>query len=139
MRTYFLVYGSEFLFSEMINFPKFLVDTVVRPKMSAGLSMELLLVGHGLDDLCCEIKWEYVQYLRGDKTNKFSTKVDNNDNFGITRAILLAELDFFDYKARIIQIILDCPTRLVYYVLSSQLQLIFDEFESTYHRSSRLR
>ena len=67
MRTYFLVYGSEFLFSEMINFSKFLVDTVVRPKMSAGLSMELLLVGHGLDDLCCEIKWEYVQYLRGNK------------------------------------------------------------------------
>ena len=95
----------------MINFPKFLVDTVVRPKMSAGLTMELLLIGHGLNDLCYEIEREYVKYLRGEKTNKFSTKVDSNDHFELTKGVLRAELEFFDYKAKISQIILDCPTR----------------------------
>ena len=88
---------------------------VVRPYLTTGLCMEMMLVGQGLTDLYNEIEKEYVRYLRGDKTNKFSTKVDNNDHFVDTREVLKAELGFFNYKERVDQVVLGCPTRYYYF------------------------
>ena len=95
----------------MINFSDFLMNHVVRPYLTTGLCMEMMLVGQGLTDLYNEIETEYVRYLQGDKTNKFSTKVDNNDHFVDTREVLKAELGFFNYKERVDQVVLGCPTR----------------------------
>jgi hypothetical protein len=67
--------------------------------------------------------------MSGEKTNKFSTKVENNNHFADTREILQAELCFFDYKTRVDQVVKDCPTRLVHYILDSQKERIYEEFE----------
>ena len=66
----------------------------------------------------------YVHYLQGEKKNKFSTKVENNDHFATTRDILKAELSFFHYKTRVDQVILDCPMR--YYTIHA-LIFIYSE------------
>ena len=102
----------------MVDFTDFLMTNVVRPYLTTGLCMEMMLVGQGLTDLYNDIETEYVRYLRGEKTNKFSTKVENNNHFADTREILQAELCFFDYKTRVDQVVKDCPTRYTQITLS---------------------
>ena len=94
----------------MIDFANFFISTLVRPKMTTELTMELMIIGHGVSELSDELVRSYVLYLRGEKTNKFSTGGDNS-HFAITRDLLSKELHFFDYKERINEIVQQSPSR----------------------------
>ena len=97
-------------FQKMFDFSDFFINKLVRPRMTTGLCMELMLVGYSLSELCDEMTENYKSYLRGKKCHKFSTEGDNS-HFEGTRQTLREELKFFDYKHRISAVVQECPSR----------------------------
>ena len=111
----------------MIDFVNFFISTFVRPKMTTELTMERMIIGHSVSELSDELVHSYVQYLRGEKCNKFSTRGDNS-HFTITRDLLSKELHYFDYKRRIDKIVQQSPSRYLNSEIIGILRFLYVDF-----------
>ena len=114
----------------MSIFPGYLTNGQFLRNMKPAKYLELLLVGHSLDDLYSEISTAYGQFLSGDKTIKFSTNGADNSHITETKELVRIELRRFNLQQRINETIELCPSPIVKHVLNENRTLILNKFHS---------
>ena len=120
-----LIFINLFIFRTWIQLTSFFESDLSLPRLSTNNVLELFLVGCELNDIKSDIEIVYLQYLKGQKSNKFSTNKQGNHHFETTRAIVKNEMEFLDYKTRVRDTIKLVPSRYIYKVMHQDSELYF--------------